>query len=169
MRYKRLVAAAVAGIAATGWLAATPAGAQEFLPIEISPTSGPPGTQIAISGDGCIAADTPGFIGVFLFFEEEEEPVLVFGVEVADDGSWSAGILSEDTDPLGLYDVTATCFVGPESEEVIAEYDFATFELTAPPSPPSTAPPATPTPTPAPVAPQAPPATPVTADPTFTG
>jgi hypothetical protein len=75
------------------------------------------------------------------------------------------GILFEDTDPSGLYDVTADCLVDFETEELIAEYGFATFELTAPPAPPTTAPPTT---TP-PVTPPAPPAEPVPADPDFTG
>jgi hypothetical protein len=167
MRRTRIATAAAAGVAVVALLGASPAGAQEFLPIEVSPTSGPAGTVVTVSGDGCIAEGTPGVVDVVLFFEAAEDPVLVFSTtpeEVAADGSWSTGFIAEATDPPGLYDVTATCFTDAEGADIVAEYDFATFELTAPtPTPGPTTPPTVP------VTPQAPPATPVTGDPDFTG
>jgi hypothetical protein len=175
MNHKGAFALAGAGVATVAWLVGTPASAQELLPIEVSPPGGPPGTVMTISGEGCIGEAAPGVVIVDLFFGEQEDPVLEFPTtsdEMADDGSWSTGIIFEDTDPPGLYDVTATCVVDLESFEVIAEYEFATFELTAPQTPttPTTAPPSTTPVTPAPApTPTAQPATPVVAQPTFTG
>jgi hypothetical protein len=78
------------------------------------------------------------------------------------DGSWAADFDTGVPEPLpvGVYTVTATCFVSLETEEpeVIVDYDFADFELTAPPEPPT------------PPAPEpAKPAAPVVEEPDFTG
>jgi hypothetical protein len=167
MRCKRVAAAATAGVAVAALLTGTPAGAQELLPIDVSPTSGPPGTLITVSGEECIGEGGPGVVDVSVFFDDEEDPAFGFSTEpgeVADDGTWSIAFIFEDTDPPGLYDVTATCFVDAESEEVIVDYDFVTVELTKPPAPPTTQPPTTP-----PTTPPAPPAAPVVEEPTFTG
>jgi hypothetical protein len=166
MRHKRVIVASIAGIAAAALFAA-PVAAQEepeFLPISVTPPSGPPGTVFVISGEDCIGEDGPGDVLVTVFFTADEV-VDEFSVTPGADGSWSADFTTppELELPLGVYDVTATCFVSPESEEVIAEYDFAEFELTAPPKPPE--PPKPPAPEPEP----AKPAAPVAAEPSFTG
>jgi hypothetical protein len=144
----------------TGWAQ------QDLAPLEISPSSGPAGAVFTVSGDGCVGEAGPGDVLVTVFFTADEV-VDEFGVTPEDDGTWSAEILTDEpTDlPPGVYDVTATCFVSPESEKVIVEYDFVEFELIAPPGPPPTEPPTTEPPT----TPPAPPATPVTKPPTFTG
>jgi hypothetical protein len=89
--------------------------------------------------------------GVSVFFGGEliltADPAFV-GVD--DGGSWNVGM-----NPNGSLE--------SEEPEVIADYDFADFELTAPPEPPE--PPKPPAPEPEP----AKPAAPVVAKRTFTG
>jgi hypothetical protein len=164
MRHKRVVVASTVGIAAAAVFAA-PVAAQEeppLLPISVTPPSGPPGTVFTFSGEGCIGEEGPGDLEVTVFFTADE--VVDEGVFTPEeDGSWAidfpTGAPAEL--PPGVYSVTATCFVSPESEEVIADYDFADFEITAPPKPPE--PPTPPAPEPAK------PATPVVEEPDFTG
>ena len=166
MRHKRVIVASIAGMAAAALFAA-PVAAQEeppLLPINVMPPSGPPGTVFVISGEDCIGEEGPGDVLVTVFFTADEV-VDEFSVTPEADGSWSGDFTTppELELPLGVYDATATCFVSPESEEVIAEYDFAEFELTAPPKPPE--PPKPPAPEPEP----AKPAAPVAGEPSFTG
>jgi len=59
--------------------------------------------------------------------------------------------------------VTATC-LDAETDEVLVDYETATFEVVAPPTPPATTPPTT-----VPEPSEAPPAAPVPAEPSFTG
>jgi hypothetical protein len=160
MRHKGVFALITAGVGAAAVLVAAPAGAQELLPITVEPTTGPIGTEVTVSGEGCLNEDGPGEVDVQLFFEDEEEPAVFPADEVLEDGSWSLVLASTEEDPPGIYTFTATCFV-PGGEEVIADYDFVEFELTAPPEPPTT-PTTPPTPT-------APPAVPVVEEPDFTG
>ena len=166
MRHKGVFALVSAGIGAAAVLVAAPAGAQELLPITVEPTTGPVGTEVTVSGEDCLNEAGPGEVEVYLFFEDEEEPAVFPVDEVMEDGSWSLVLLSTEEDPLGHYSFTATCFV-PGSDDVIADYDFADFELTGPPTTtPTTPTPTTPT---TPTPPEAPPAAPVTEEPDFTG
>jgi hypothetical protein len=169
MKIRRAAIAAMAGVVATA-LATLPAGAQEppLLPISVTPSSGSEGTLVTVSGSDCLSESGPGDVELYVWYEDEEEPD-VFGIVPDEVGAWSIEytIESTATNPVGLYEISATCFESPDSEVVIADYDFATFEVTAPPvtTPPPTEPPAQP-----PVdQPEAPPATPVPAQPTFTG
>jgi hypothetical protein len=166
MRHKRVVVAATAGLAAAALFAA-PVAAQEeppLLPISVTPPSGPPGTVFTFSGEDCISEEGPGEVLITVFFTDNEV-VDEFALTADADGSWAADFDTGVPEPLppGVYTVTGTCFVSPESEDVIADYDFADFELTAPPKP--TEPPKPPAPEPEP----AKPAAPVVARPTFTG
>jgi hypothetical protein len=162
MRHKRVVVASTVAVAAAA-LFATPVAAQEeeppLLPISVTPSSGPPGTVFTFSGEECIGEGGPGDLLITVFFTADEV-VDEFSLTPEADGSWAVdfetGAPAEL--PPGVYSVTATCFVSPESEEVIVDYDFTDFELTAPPEPPT------------PPAPEpAKPAAPVVEEPDFTG
>jgi hypothetical protein len=128
------------------------------LPISVTPSSGPPGTVFTFAGEECVGEEGPGDVLVTVFFTADEVPA-EFSVTPGADGSWSADFDTGAPQPLppGVYSVTGTCFVSPKSEEVILEYDFTDFELTAPPEPPA------PEPEPAK------PAAPVAEEPDFTG
>jgi hypothetical protein len=121
------------------------------------------------SGEGCVSDNGPGVVHETVFFSpadfvREELPGMV---TVADDGHWIVGFIPNSFIPnakaVGTWEVTATCF-DAVTDEVLVDYETATFEVTAPPTPPSTTAPTT-----APETPQAPPAAPVEAPPTFTG
>ena len=79
-----------------------------------------------------------------------------------EDGNWGFGInpngFFSDAEAVGTWEVTATCF-DAETDQVLVEYETATFEVTAAPTPPPTVP----------ETPQAPPAPPVPGEPSFTG
>jgi hypothetical protein len=161
--------AATAAVATSALIAGVPAGAQEGeLPLSVSPTSGSAGTLVTISGAGCVTEAGPGDVEVYLFNEGEEEPAVVIDGIVPDaEGNWQTQGPVLPTDPIGIHPISATCFESPESDVVVADYEFVDFEVTAPPTttPPTTAPPSQP-----PVEePEAAPATPVPAHPTFTG
>jgi hypothetical protein len=167
MRHTRVVVASTVAVAAAALFAA-PVAAQEeeppVLPISVTPPSGLPGTVFTFSGEECIGEEGPGDVEVIVFFADNEV-VDAFALTPEADGSWATDFDTGVPEPLppGVYTVTATCFVSPESEKVIADYDFADFEITAPPKPPE------PTTPPAPGPEPAKPAAPVVARPTFTG
>jgi|SoiMethySBSTD1v2_1073268.scaffolds.fasta_scaffold02617_14 hypothetical protein len=160
MNTRRALVALAGGVVATALAAgAVPVGAQEpLLPISVTPGSGPAGTVATVSGTGCLGSAGAGDIEVYLFDGSSDAPVDVFVGTVAADGSWSFGLQFEATDALGVYDFSATCFDSPSPEApIVADYDFASFELTAA------------DPAPAPETPVAAPAAPVRAEPDFTG
>jgi hypothetical protein len=167
MNIRRAVIAAAGGVAATALVGTLPVGAQEgdLLPISVTPSSGPAGTVVTVSGEDCVSEAGPGDLVVYLFDSTSADPIEVFGGTVTEDGAWTSQLQVEATDPPGVYDFSATCFESPESETIVADYDFASFELTAPA--PTGPPAAEPTPPAAP--PAAAPATAVPAKPTFTG
>ena len=166
MKTWRVVAAATTTAAlATVLCAVGPVAAQDqpdLLPISVEPSTVTVGDSVTVSGADCLTeTGDPGDVHVDIFSEGSEEPVS-FAADVNEDGTWSLVLVAEEAD-VGVHDVTATCFVSPESNEVVAEYDFAL--LTVNPASPPTTPPTTP-----PVlTPVAPPATPVSGSPTFTG
>ncbi|MGH9260573.1 MAG: hypothetical protein ACRD08_11865, partial [Acidimicrobiales bacterium] len=79
------------------------------MPISVSPGSGPPGTVVTVSGDGCIGEEGPGDLVVFLFFGESNEPIDAFQGSVAGDGTWTFALPFQASDPLGVYDFSALC------------------------------------------------------------
>jgi hypothetical protein len=137
MDIRRAVIAAAGGAAAAALtFGAIPVGAQEpVLPISVTPTSGPVGTVFTASGADCISEAGPGELEAYLWYGEETEPRLVWLGTVAADGTWTAPVQSEATDPPGTYTVSATCFTGPGSPDIVVDYDFVSFELTAAPAP----------------------------------
>lgn len=164
MDIRRAAIAAAGGAAAAALtLGAVPVGAQEaLLPISVTPTSGPAGTVATLSGGDCIGEGGPGDLEAYLWDSTGDEPDFVWLGTVASDGSWTASVQFEATDPVGTYTLSATCFAGPESSEIVADYDFVDFELTA--SEPAPTPPAE-----TPAEPAAAPAAPVAGRPSYTG
>jgi hypothetical protein len=155
-------------------------------PLDVSPTSGPPGTVITVRGGGCFS---PGeeVADVELFDETTQQSVALRGARVGnaqvDLGSWSAELtVPAGVDPDDAFVVTASCAtLGPEDDHILLfDYEPVAFDVTgasttSPPTstPPITTPPTTTAPTttaPAPPA-RAPaaPAEPVVAAPAFTG
>lgn len=162
MNIRRAAIAAMAAGAASALVAAVPASAEELLPIGVTPGSGPAGTEFTVSGADCLGEMGPGDVEVYLFFGDAE-PDVFGGITPDAEGDWAVTLLVEDTDPVGVVDISATCFHSPESDEILADYDFTEFEVTEPPAAPPT------TDAPAPGPPTASPASPVVAQPTFTG
>jgi hypothetical protein len=159
-------AVAVALAAATTLMYATPTAAQQDdernETLEVSPTSGPPGTVITVQGEDCTTTD-PGLEAVLvnLIDENTQQPVIPF-IE-APAGSWSIQLtIPQEIDPDHAFAITASCvnFDSPDTFVVVFDYEPVAFDVTEPPTaaPPTTAPPTT-----------TPPAEPVAAEPTFTG
>lgn len=175
MRTWRIVASATTAAALTTALcAAAPVAAEEQepepLPITVEPDTVTVGDSFTVSGADCLNDDeSPGDVQVDIFSEGSDEPDS-FSADVNDDGTWSLELQAEEAD-VGLLAVTATCFVSPESDEVVADYDFALLTVNPVTPPPTTAPPATEPPPPEHETPPppAPPAMPVTGEPVFTG
>jgi hypothetical protein len=163
-------AAAIAAGLVVLAIVAPPVSAGEPAPtgtITVEPTSGPAGVVFTFSGEGCVSENGPGVMDLSVFFGEDliTNPDPGF-VEPDEDGNWSFGVLPigffpSAAEAAGIWDVTATCF-DAETDQVLVDYEAATFEVTGPPTPP-------PTPPTVPESPQAPPAAPVPAEPSFTG
>jgi hypothetical protein len=137
-------------------------------PLEVSPTSGPPGTVISIQGVNCISTATgspAAIVNIELVGESGQASTSVAHFDVDDDtGAWSTQLaVPAGADPDDTFVLTAVCAaLGPEDNHIfVFEYLPVDFDVTAPPAP--TTPPPTPT------APPAPPAQPIPGDPTFTG
>jgi hypothetical protein len=100
-------------------------------------------------------------------FVREEDPGFV---TVDDDGHWGIGFVANsfipEAEAVDTWEVTATC-LDAETDEVLVDYEVPTFEVKAPPTPPTAEPPTPPTTIPEP--PQAPSAAPVVTPPAFTG
>jgi hypothetical protein len=187
MKRGRMAAALAAGLVVSAIVAGTPAGAGDPAPtgtITVDPTSGRAGDEYWFSGEGCVSEAGPGVVDLSVFFGEtlisHPDPAFVIPHE---DGSWRFGIVpighfATAADAVGTWEVMATCF-DAEIEQVLVEYETATFEVTQEPVPPTTAPPTTTPPTTAPrtptttttvpETPEATPAAPVPAQPSFTG
>ena len=168
----RLVAgaAAVALAAAATLMGAGPVAARQSgepnVALEVSPTSGPPGTVITVQGEDCAPTEPPGLIAVLVFVSDATTQLA--GIEVHPDaGSWSAQLtVPQEVDPDEAITVTADCgvFNCPDCSLTLDfSYEPAAFDVIGPTT---TAPPTTTPPTPAG---PAPPAQPVVAEPTFTG
>jgi hypothetical protein len=166
MKSARTTAAVAAGLLVLAIVAGSPASAGEPPPtgtITVEPTSGPPGFDFIFSGEGCVSENGPGVVDLSVFFGGDlitnPDPAFLVPNE---DGHWSFGIAPNPFFPtpaaaVGTWEVTATCF-DVETDEVLVDYEPATFEVILPPTPPTV-----------PETPQAPPAPPVPAEPSFTG
>jgi hypothetical protein len=174
-------AAAVTGVAAALAMSVAPA-ALAGVPhpaLSVSPTSGPAGTVIAVSGNGCVES-----IQIYLaigtgFPSSPADVAATTSTEASGAGAWSASIaVPQGLDPDGTYNVTARCFISAgEQSSLLFTYETVPFDVTGGSTPPPTMPPVDPTdPTDPgdPVVepgglPTAPVAVPVVADPDFTG
>jgi hypothetical protein len=178
MRTKSHAALVAATLGMTAWALPTAALATEDepepvpeLPIEVSPTSGPAGTLISVSGSGCVNPDGPAPLAeVFVYPLGSEGVDNWSSVDVAEDGSWSSdgfGV-SDVVIPELDYAVSARCYLPPDEVNgdnvILFEYEDVAFDVTPPPAPEPTTPPTT-----EPSAPAPPPATPVVAPPDHTG
>ncbi|HEY8543428.1 MAG TPA: hypothetical protein VIL36_00205 [Acidimicrobiales bacterium] len=181
MSRKRIVALGV-GMVAVGMAAAPAAAGDGFT---VSPTSGPPGTVITVSGTGCFQDGYPDR-SVTVVFTDGSSGATAF-TEPDDSGAWSTQLTVPDTaDPDATYEVTASCWgsILGDNGHVIIDYGPVAFDVTGGGTPPTTAPPTTQPPTtpeepeePGPSTPEEPeaevptpaPATPVVDTPNYTG
>jgi hypothetical protein len=176
MKSARTTAAVAVGLLVLA-IVASPAAAGEPPPtgtITVEPTSGPAGLVFTFTGEGCVSENGPGVMDFFIFFGEDliANPDPAF-VEPDEDGNWGFGInpigFFTPAEAAGIWEGTGTCF-DAVTDQVLVDYEVATFEVTAPPTPPTTEPPTPPTTEPPTTpTPQAPPAAPVPAEPSFTG
>jgi hypothetical protein len=177
---KRTAAAIVAGAAAV-LVAAPPAGAGDGF--TVTPTSGPAGTVISVSGTGCYEEGLPDR-HVSIILSDGEQASASSSVVPDDNGAWSGQLtVPAGADPAGTYQVYASCWgsiLGDNGQEILA-YGPVAFDVTgggpAPTTPttqpneptPTTQPPTEPTVPGEPETPGPPPATPVVDEPDFTG
>lgn len=127
MRYRAVVAAtavcAIGAVLGTGM----PAGAQEEEPppIDVSPTSGPPGSFVTVTGGGC---ESPAGAGAYM---RDEAGMLVteeFASEPID-GTWTADLQVPETAlPGAVFEVRAWCEYGPGDNWEYAPVDFLVTE-----------------------------------------
>ena len=121
---------------------------------EYSPTSGPPGTVIQVSGGDCglnvlnevvVVLSTPG---------EDGSVIASVTIPVMNDGTWTGTLTVPDGTPPGDYDLQAFCTnivqdngVGSQAVDPPANVEFiylpnpGPFAVTGAPSPPTTVPP----------------------------
>lgn len=107
--------------------------------VGVSPTSGPRGTQLTISGSQCVGA---GFYGSWAIFApgvdpSSGSPIAAGDVLVDPAGNWSDTSTVPLGAPLGTYTVFAACVDQlpngrPAPETIVFEYGSGSFEVTAP-------------------------------------
>ena len=165
---KRMRTLAVGATAVTTVLLAAPAAIGGVPPeITVSPTSGPIGTVVTVSGTNC----DNGVVEVSMVdFDSEAEVVVLEAVQTSD-GLWSDSFAVPDIDPAGDWHIWAFCWLGGETTPV--NYDLVPVHVLEDGT--VVTPPETPVDPAAPpviepgVAPVAAPATPVPGDPSYTG
>jgi len=174
------------GLLVAGVVLATPGVASSGfdMTFEYSPTSGPPGTVISVSGTDCFPSgeEFPSRVDVVLSTPGGEGTVIVSGTFTPNQetGAWSGTLTVPAGTAPGPYDIQAFCYlldesggdlgtdaVGPPGPPAINNFTYTPnpgpFTVTAPaPTPAPPAPAGT-----DPVAPGAP--APVVAAPSFTG
>jgi hypothetical protein len=133
------VAAVTAAAAVTLALGGAPTAAQQpdLLPIAVDPGRVPAGTDVTISGDGCIDDTPTGVVVEVTYLGDDAELSFSAPWEVADDGSWAARYRINEDDPVGSYAVQATCYnqVSSDPPSMSRFFDYApgTFEVTTAP------------------------------------
>jgi hypothetical protein len=152
---------AAAAFALTTW---TPASAA-IGPFNVSPTSGPPGTVVNVSGSGCSPGLTVSPSQDYVSISSTSLP-LNSQIPVAANGSWSGSFtIPQNTLPLPAV-IAAACFTNG-LPSLLTIYTPQTFTVTAAPTTTTTPPttPATSPPTTSPATPSNPPATTATTTP----
>ena len=136
MRYRSALAAAGAAVAATLALGSAPVGGQappEPQPISVVPASAAAGTRVTISGEGCVSDGHTGAMIAVEYVGEDGERSFTIPQGGDGDGSWSATYLVLEGDPIGTYELRATCVESttePLSITPLFDYPVATFEVT---------------------------------------
>lgn len=182
MRTKRIAAIAAAGVATT-LLAVPPASAGDGF--TVTPTSGPAGTVISVSGTGCYEDGLPD-TEVTISFGDGESVGVSTMIIPDDNGAWSGQLtVPAGVDPAGEYAVGGYCWgeILGDNGQMIREYASVAFDVTGDGPAPTTPEPTTPTTQPGPgpeptvpgepgddpEVPTPPAATPVVDDPDYTG
>ena len=189
-KHMAVLAAAGAGVLA---LAAPPAGAGSdptpSLSWSATPTSGPAGTEVTVTGEGCSAPDHSGVAEINLGDYTAQSQggtflVATVAITAGGDGSWVGTLtVPQGVDPSHSFVVGGECHLvlAGQQPEHYGDYEGIPFDVTGGGTP-TTAPPATPPPTGPtvpgeptpevpedPEAPTPPPATPIVAPPDHTG
>jgi hypothetical protein len=166
VRIARLLGALVATTALVALAAPAGAGAV-VLTVEIDPTSGGPGTEIAVTGtclDGGMECNATGTVINIVLLDATAAVVATSSTETEDAaGNYDTVIVVPGTATVGTYTVRAEAV--DSSDTVVAETETA-FTV---PEPASTMPPVDVVPAPEPAAPEATAPAPVPARPRFTG
>lgn len=160
------IAAAAVGTVAS--MVATPAGAQEgpLLPMQVSPTGGPAGTVIEVSGENCDLEDP--VVHIELVDVDTGEAVDSVDASPDEAGSWADELtVPEGVDPNHDYVVEAACAPFPGATPDV-RYESVEFDVTGDTTATTVPPPPTTEPAPA-EPPGVDTASPVEAEPTFTG
>jgi hypothetical protein len=166
---RKIVVAAVT-IAASVALIASPAWAGRP-PLQISPSSGPTGTAITVSGAEC-GDGSPATVTIHLVVGDTIVATTTVPIAGGGNGKWSGSITVPAGTAAGAIQVNANCFSSEAEQEF--SYVPGSFTVTAP-APTTTTTSTTvvvqqaTTTTTVPPAPVAPAATPVVAQPTMTG
>ncbi|HEX5947792.1 MAG TPA: hypothetical protein VFY82_16015 [Acidimicrobiales bacterium] len=128
MRARALAATAAVCITATTWVTGAPAWAQaDPPPVEVLPTSGPPGSIVTVTGAGC---DSPAQAGAELWDAVAGGSVDVAFADVAADGIWTVDLaVPEDRTPGEMLEVRSWCELGPGDNW---DYAQGEFEVTDP-------------------------------------
>jgi hypothetical protein len=141
MTYRTMAPLAALGLLAATVIGGSPAGADQLQPVAITPSSASAGTTIAISGEDCIDGATPGGAIIDVEYQSDGSQSRTFSIPAGTDGdgSWSATYVISDTDPVGSYDVEATCYkdVNSDPPNLTVHFHYAkgTFEVTDASSP----------------------------------
>jgi hypothetical protein len=165
---KRTRVLALAATALTTTLIAAPsAHGQEFTPMDVTPTSGPAGTTVSVSGRDCVY----GTVDIAFAQPGDGEWIDIATAYPSGDGDWSHQFAVPAVDPDAEWSVYATCWIDEFHESPDFDYQPTPFDVTGG-STSTTVPPEIPTPTePVTVTPQAAPAAAaaVVAQPDFAG
>jgi hypothetical protein len=167
MKSRRAALVATTGLALAAALFAAPAGAQEseFAPLDITPTSGPAGTSITVSGDDC-GGEQAFNAFVQVYFANETDVLNAVETEIAETGSWSTQIQvpPAPTPRAPTPSSRRASWTTARTSRSNLEYEEVAFDVTG-----DVVTPSQPAPTPAPAPTAAAPAAPVPGDPTFSG
>lgn len=122
MRYRHAAVATGAFALAATLLTGTPAGAQDEPPaIEVLPTSGPPGSVIAVSGTGCAS---PYLAGAELY-DPMGGSLDIAEPESSSDGTWSVELtVPQDALPGKVLEVRSWCEHIPGDNWRYADVEF---------------------------------------------
>lgn len=131
--------AAVVAILAIGWWSTAPAQAA-VSPFVLSPSSGPPGTLVSVSGTGC----SPGLTRSPSDFVAVAAPTFGLSMQppVAEDGSWHETFIVPSDAGTGDAPVAAVC-VTDGLPSLTTQYTAQMFTVTAAPPTTTTSPPTT--------------------------